>query len=125
MLSWCQPYVNCFEFLACILPQPPSLRTIDFQRITPLGIDFIRKRGHGLNNLTSDKASSILCSFGKYRTGEKVEQWVAEGTCEQVVGEEINLLNIVPERSIVELVASRLVKEEVGLATEDVRSYYS
>lgn len=73
-----------------------------------------------MSNLTSNKSSSILCTFGKYRTGEKVEQWVAEGNCEQVVGEDIDLFKIIPERSIVELVASRLVKEEGGLTIEDV-----
>lgn len=100
--------------------QPPSLRTIDFQRITPSGIEFVRKRGHGLSNLISSKASSILCTFGKYQTGEKVEQWAAEGMCEQVAEEEFDLLKVVPERSIVELVASRLIKEEDGLSIEDV-----
>ncbi|KAL7507008.1 hypothetical protein ACHAXN_004218 [Cyclotella atomus] len=104
------------------LEAPPSLRTIDFQRITPSGVYFIRKRGRGLSNLTSNKSSSILCTFGKYRTGEKVEQWVAEGNCEQVVGEDIDLFKIIPERSIVELVASRLVKEEGGLTIEDDHS---
>jgi hypothetical protein len=56
----------------------------------------------------------------------KVEQWLAEGKCEVLpVGEEggeteFDLLKVVPERSIVELVASRLVKEEGGMALEDV-----
>ena len=68
---------------------------------------------------SSNKVSSILCSFGKYRTGEKVEQWVAEGHCVEV-NEDFDLLKVVPERSIVELVASRLVKEEGGLTVEDV-----
>ncbi|KAL7521582.1 hypothetical protein ACHAWX_006259 [Stephanocyclus meneghinianus] len=111
------------------LEAPPALRTIDFQRITPAGIDFIRKRGRGASNLTAaNKASSMLCSFGKYRTGEKVEQWVAEGHCEQlnVLGDDViegmDLFKIIPSRSIVELVASRLVKEEGGKALEDDHS---
>ena len=70
--------------------------------------------------MISGKASSILCTFGKYQTGEKVEQWAAEGMCEQVAEEEFDLLKVVPERSIVELVASRLIKEEDGLSIEDV-----
>jgi len=90
--------------------------------VTSAGIDFIRKVGHGLTNLTSGKSSSIICSFGKYTTGETVEQWLAEGKCEQMTGMEegFDLFEVVPERSIVELVASRLVKEEDGLSMEDV-----
>mmetsp|Transcript_7393 Transcript_7393/g.16374 ORF Transcript_7393/g.16374 Transcript_7393/m.16374 type:complete len:303 (+) Transcript_7393:84-992(+) len=107
------------------LEGPPQLRTIDFQRVTPSGIDFVRKRGKGAASLTSSgKAASILCSFGKYRVGEKLEQWVAEGQCEQInlVGEGVeegDLLKVIPSRSVVELVASMIVKEEDGKALED------
>lgn len=50
-----------------------------------------------------------------------MEQWLAEGKCTVLpVNGGFDLLKVVPERSVVELVASRLIKEEVGMALEDV-----
>ncbi len=108
------------------LIQAPTLRTLDFQRVTPSGIDFIRKRGKGAAGLASSgKSSTLLCSFGQYRPGETVEQWLAEGQCEQINlleedGSGRNLLSVIPSRSIVEIVASMVVKEEEGKGLEEV-----
>ena len=55
-----------------------------------------------------------------------MEQWLAEGQCEQInlVGDEGvgggDLLKVIPSRSIVEIVASMVVKEEEGKALEEV-----
>jgi len=109
------------------LESAPTLRTLDFQRVTSSGIDFIRKRGKGAAGLASSgKSSTLLCSFGKYRPGETVEQWLAEGQCEQINlleedGSGRNLLSVIPSRSIVEIVASMVVKEEEGKGLEEVR----
>mmetsp|Transcript_2857 Transcript_2857/g.6156 ORF Transcript_2857/g.6156 Transcript_2857/m.6156 type:complete len:294 (+) Transcript_2857:274-1155(+) len=109
------------------LESAPTLRTLDFQRVTSSGIDFIRKRGKGAAGLASSgKSSTLLCSFGKYRPGETVEQWLAEGQCEQINlleedGSGRNLLSVIPSRSIVEIVASMVVKEEEGKGLEEER----
>lgn len=102
----------------------PILRTINFQRISENGIDFIMKnKGHSSNLLfVKDKEISFLHTFGKYKPGEKVEQWRATGYCTPLKLKEI--LDHVPEYTVVEMVASvRANKEGDGRADMDVSHF--
>lgn len=92
--------------------QPPNLRTIGLQRVSPKGIDFCVKQGScSSKSFSAGNAVSIMYSQGKYVPGEKAEQWRAEGHCEK-----LNLLDIlehIPHYTITGMVASkRSAREE-------------
>ena len=88
----------------------PNLRTLGFQRVSHLGVDFLTKRGPHADLLKGDRPSSILYTVGKYRPGETVEQWRAEGHCEKIMTGDI--IDKVPQYTITEMVSNvRATKE--------------
>ena len=92
--------------------QAPILRTVNFQRISEKGIDFLMKnRGHASNLLfLKDQYVSFLFTHGKYEPGEKVEQWRAKGLCQPLRLKEV--IDYAPEFTIVEMVASMRANKE-------------
>ena len=89
----------------------PNLRTVNIIRVTDDGIDFVQKK-HSKDGLTN-KPVSCLYSIGKYKCGEKMEQWRAEGYCEKFPLSEI--IENVPNYSKVGMVAAtRKESEEEG-----------
>jgi len=102
----------------------PILRTVNFQRISENGIDFIMKnRGYASNSLfVKDKQVSFLHTFGKYKAGEKVEQWRATGYCKPLKLKEV--IDHLPEYTVVEMVASvRANKEGDERADMDISHF--
>jgi len=94
------------------MKKAPILRTVNFQRISEKGIDFLMKnRGHASNLLfLKDQYVSFLFTHGKYEPGEKVEQWRAKGLCQPLRLKEV--IDYAPEFTIVEMVASMRANKE-------------
>lgn len=97
----------------------PVLRTVNFQRVTPDGIDFIMKnRGHSSDLLfAEDQYVSFLYTEGKYLPGQTVQQWRAQGLCNPIRLKEV--LQCAPTSTVVEMVASVRANKE-GDAREDM-----
>jgi len=98
---------------------PPSTRTVNFLRVSEEGIYFCSK-----NKATSaacvssdDKPVSFLYTEGKYRPGENIVQYRANGTCQRVPLDE-KLLSIIPEYTITEIVASKKARLEAATSSE-------
>jgi len=94
------------------ITQPPSLRTLGFQRATAAGVDFVTKIGSASDLLTDNKPVSFLYRHGKYKAGETVEQWRAEGFCYDLDLDE--LLHHVPHYTITGMVASKRAEKELA-----------
>jgi len=93
--------------------KPPSLRTIGFQRVSTLGIDFVIKRGSDSSqSLAAGQAASIVALHGRYLAGENSEQWRAEGYCEELPLEEI--IDVVPHSTLTNIVACKRIHDEEG-----------
>ena len=77
------------------------------QRLTDEGIDFItlKKKKNGLVN---EQPISILQTFGNYKIGEFVEQWRAEGFCEELSNLK-DILSFVPPNTVIEMIATSRV----------------
>eukprot|EP01083_Nonionella_stella_P193198 713798_1 len=101
------------------IKKAPILRTVNFQRVTEDGIDFIMKnRGHSSDLLfAKDQYISFLYTHGQYLPGEKVEQWRAQGICHPLRMKEV--IQHAPSHTIVEMVASHRAHKE-GDAREDM-----
>lgn len=110
---------DCDEIMNSEIKKAPILRTVNFQRVTEKGIDFVMKnRAHASDLLfLADKYVSFLYTTGKYVPGEKIEQWRAQGRCEPIRLNE--LIDYVPLYTIVEMVASVRANKE-GDKREDM-----
>lgn len=97
----------------------PILRTVNFQRVSEKGIDFVMKnRGYASDLLfVKDQRMSFLYTLGKYLPGQTVQQWRAHGLCEPIRLKEI--IDRVPNFTIVEMVASVRANKE-GDSREDM-----
>eukprot|EP00563_Minutocellus_polymorphus_P017397 CAMPEP_0197716650 /NCGR_PEP_ID=MMETSP1434-20131217/1463_1 /TAXON_ID=265543 /ORGANISM="Minutocellus polymorphus, Strain CCMP3303" /LENGTH=270 /DNA_ID=CAMNT_0043301041 /DNA_START=52 /DNA_END=864 /DNA_ORIENTATION=+ len=91
----------------------PNLRTVNIQRISSDGVGFVTKRAAASASCpyANSNPISFLYTVGKYKPGETVEQWRAEGSC--VPMELGTILDRVPHYSIAETVATaRLIAEK-------------
>jgi len=96
----------------------PILRTVNFQRVSSNGVDFIMKnRGHDLLFVKDHQYVSFLYTEGKYLPGQTVQQWRAQGVCHPIRLEEV--LQCAPASTICEMVASVRASKE-GDAREDI-----
>ena len=97
--------------LALSHAQAPNLRTVNIQRISSDGVGFVTKRAESAScPYANSNPVSFLYTVGKYKPGETVEQWRAEGSC--VPMELGSILDRVPRYSIAETVATvRLIAE--------------
>jgi len=100
-----------FAALASSHTQAPNLRTANIQRISSGGVGFVTKRAESAScPYANSNPVSFLYTVGKYKPGETVEQWRAEGSCEPM--ELGSILDRVPRYSIAETVATvRLIAE--------------
>lgn len=101
--------------------EAPNLRTVGFQRVSSAGADFIVKSGPRSDLLT--RPVSVLYTIGKYKLGETVEQWRADGHCVKL--ELSDMLNKVPHHTITEMVSSVRAANEANDATETDRDAVS
>ena len=95
--------------------QAPNLRTVNIQRISSDWVGFVTKRATASAPCpyANSNPVSLLYTVGKYKPGETVEQWRAEGSC--VPMELGTILDRVPHYSIAETVATvRLIAEKSG-----------
>lgn len=97
---------------------PPSVRTVNFLRVSKEGIDFVTKRRSNTAKciLSEEKPVSFLYTLGKYQPGEHVVQYRASGICEQLPIEEI--LDKIPEYTLTEIVASKRARLEAATSSE-------
>lgn len=86
----------------------PILKTVNFQRVSSDGIDFVTRNTPG-STLFGEKVS-FLYNQGKYKPGEKVNQWRADGTVQSIPLEW--LLSHIPDHTICEMVATMRVMQE-------------
>jgi len=113
-----RPNVHWVFQLAVAQPftAPPSLKTVNFQRVSSLGLDFIMKSPDGdypstVSVLRERPPVSILYTSGNYMPGEKAEQWRGEGRVEEIKLKDI--ISIVPHYSIVGIVASKRASDQM------------
>mmetsp|Transcript_22393 Transcript_22393/g.33134 ORF Transcript_22393/g.33134 Transcript_22393/m.33134 type:complete len:260 (-) Transcript_22393:74-853(-) len=90
--------------------QAPSTRTVNFQRISPEGIEFVSKNKSD-SIFDHNRPVSFLYTEGKYKPGHKVVQWRGDGICQKIDLEEV--LEYVPEYSISEIIASCRARKEI------------
>jgi len=89
---------------------PPVLRTVNLQRVSSDGIDFIIKKGVGSVLLSESRPTSILFKVGHFSPGEDVEQWRADGHCQKLDLHDI--FDVVSHSTIVGMVASKRAAKE-------------
>jgi len=113
-----RPSVHWVFQLAVAQPftAPPTLKTVNFQRVSSLGLDFIMKRPDGSSAntvalLRERPPVSILYTSGNYTLGDTVEQWRGEGFVEEINLKDI--ISIVPHYSIVGIVASKRAADQL------------
>jgi len=93
------------------LSQPPNLRTVNIQRITEEGIDFVMKRGSGTcDALAEGRPLSILHLQGRFMPGERAEQWRGEGHCERLLLDDY--IHQLPHYTITAMVSSKRLEQE-------------
>jgi hypothetical protein len=96
------------------IDQPPKLKTLNFQRVSKEGIDFVtRKCAHSIFN---KKPVSFLYTDGQYKPGQTVVQWRADGVCQKINLEDV--LAYIPEYSITEMVATDRARKECNVSVE-------
>lgn len=88
----------------------PVLRTMNIQRVTDDGIDFITKKGFASKNFASENPVSIMHTSGEYTPGEVVQQWRAEGVCEALDLSEI--IQQASDYTVSGIIASTRVTED-------------
>jgi len=95
--------------------QAPNLRTINIARINTDGILFTTKLSQTSCPYANLNPVSFLYTVGKYKPGETIEQWRAEGACAPMdLG---IIIDKVPNYAVAETVASiRLAKEKAAAA---------
>jgi hypothetical protein len=114
-LAVAQPHTN-----------PPSLKTVNFQRITNRGLDFIMKRPDGsgapttANVLTTNPPVSMLYTSGHFTPGDTEEQWRGEGKVEEIPIKD--LVSVVPTYSLVGILASKRAQDELHKVEDIVSS---
>uniref|UniRef100_A0A7S1FZH3 Uncharacterized protein n=1 Tax=Corethron hystrix TaxID=216773 RepID=A0A7S1FZH3_9STRA len=91
--------------------KPPILRTVNIQRISPLGIDFIMKQGTRAAHI-STLPIAVCVTSGSYSPGEQVEQWRAEGRCSAIPLQEI--IDVSPSSTIAQMIASTRAANEAA-----------
>uniref|UniRef100_A0A7S1FZV2 Uncharacterized protein n=1 Tax=Corethron hystrix TaxID=216773 RepID=A0A7S1FZV2_9STRA len=91
--------------------EPPILRTVNIQRISPLGIDFIMKQGTRAAHI-STLPIAVCVTSGSYSPGEQVEQWRAEGRCSAIPLQEI--IDVSPSSTIAQMIASTRAANEAA-----------
>jgi hypothetical protein len=87
----------------------PILKTVNFQRVSSEGIDFVIRNNPG-SPLFSEKVAFLYLQ-GKYKTGENVAQWRASGSVQSIPLEWV--LSHIPDYSITEIVATTRAMEEL------------
>ena len=99
--------------------QAPNLRTVNIQRISSDGVGFVTKRAAESASCpyANSNPVSFLYTVGKYKPGETVEQWRAEGSC--VPMDLASILDRVPHYSIAETVATVRLIAEKGAAGDE------
>jgi hypothetical protein len=90
--------------------QAPNTRTVNFQRISPEGIEFV-SRNKTDSIFDHNRPVSFLYTEGKYKPGQKVVQWRGDGSCEKIDLDEV--LEYVPEYSVTEIIASCRARKEI------------
>jgi len=91
--------------------QPPNLRTVGVQRVSPDGIDFVMKKGGGTcDSLAAGRPIAILHLQGRYMPGETAEQWRGEGYCERLPLD--GLKDLLPHYTIASMVSSKRIEKE-------------
>lgn len=88
----------------------PTLKTVTFQQVSSLGLDFIMKRPDVDKTSTVGVLSempqiSMLYLSGDYRAGDTVEQWRGEGTVYEIDLKDI--ISFAPSHSLVLMLASK------------------
>ena len=98
--------------------EPPKLKTLNFQRVSNEGIDFVSRKKP--NSILSEKPVSFLYTAGQYISGQTIIQWRADGICEKIdLGE---VLAHIPEYSITEMVATDRARKENNTSAEVSKS---
>lgn len=90
--------------------KPPVLRTMNIQRVTNDGLDFITKKGRASERFANKTPVSILHTVGQYVPGEIIQQWRADGVCEPLDLSEI--IGKASDYTVVGIIASTRVKAE-------------
>jgi hypothetical protein len=90
--------------------EAPVLKTVNFQRVSSEGIDFVVRNSPG-SPLFSEKVAFLYLQ-GKYKAGETVTQWRADGTVQSIPLEWV--LSHIPDYSITEIVATMRAMEELN-----------
>ena len=95
------------------------MRTVNFLRVAENGIDFVTKKRNIF--VKSQNPLSLLYTDGRYRIGEIVAQWRADGICEEI--ELLDVINKIPSYTRTEMVASSRARalnhKEVGVISND------
>lgn len=106
------------------MKKAPILRTVNFQRVSDKGIDFVMKNRGAASDVLfmKDQQLSFLFTVGKYLPGQTIQQWRSQGLCEPIRLKEI--IDHVPPFTIVEMVASvRANKEGDSRADMDLSHF--
>ncbi len=107
-------------FMPSHIPKPPKIKTVNFQRVSEKGIDFVSRKIQGssrdTSTFTEKKPISFLYSEGKYQLGESIVQWRADGVCTKIDLKEI--LKHIPKYTIAEMVATDRAKKESNLSSD-------
>jgi hypothetical protein len=97
--------------------QAPSLRTVDIDRVSTDGIDFVMKKGSAtvdrLSSPLGEPLVSILITHGEYRAGRTVQQYRAEGCVKPIaLSEELQV--VIPQYTVVSMVGSHRLRMELA-----------
>lgn len=90
--------------------EAPNTRTLNIQRISTEGIDFVCKKKPD-SIFDHKRPVSFLYTDGQYKPGHHILQWRGDGICEKIPLEQV--LERVPEYSITEIVASCRARRDI------------
>lgn len=90
--------------------EAPNTRTLNFQRISKDGIDFVCKKKSD-SIFDHKRPVSFIYTEGQYKPGHHVIQWRGDGFCEKIDLDQV--LEHVPEYSITEIVASCRARRDI------------
>mmetsp|Transcript_20381 Transcript_20381/g.40729 ORF Transcript_20381/g.40729 Transcript_20381/m.40729 type:complete len:275 (+) Transcript_20381:195-1019(+) len=97
--------------------EPPVLRTVNMQRISPLGVDFIMKHGKRSSQIAINPIAMCITS-GSYTPGDTVEQWRAEGRCVPLPLSEV--IDTAPSSTVAQMIACTRAASESSATEADV-----
>lgn len=104
------PYSPRLSCLAYFCKKAPNTRTLNFQRISKDGIDFVCKKKSD-SIFDHKRPVSFIYTEGQYKPGHHVIQWRGDGFCEKIDLDQV--LEHVPEYSITEIVASCRARRDI------------